>query len=385
MNRLLSFGVLAAGALLASGAAAQQNDVDPAASNGKTLSNVAQFALGTLVAGPFDVETGPFDNRCLGTEEMGGFIWVTGADHTTIGYNPRIHQFDMNGTYIQSFPQVTNATSWGGRDMQSVGNTLYAGSDNGEVSEYSWNGVTLTHVALHTVTGATVGTVRALCQKTGGNFYTKSFTSSFYEFSPAWAVVNTVANAAVSSYGFGYDAVSDSIWSTTTGPGVQELDTGCVFKGGAFGPTWGTAQGGADVYSDSRNPGFLSMLILGQGTPDQVEVYDLGVSSGPPPFTLASSGTCPGMMTLSTSGGTPGGPCAYVYGTGTSAKNVPGGPCGTLTLNVGNSPTLYGIFGNNGSGATTVGPFNAKAGWCGLIRVQCVDVGSCSVSNVVTL
>jgi hypothetical protein len=388
MNRLLFLGVLAAGALLADGAVAQQNDADPNAGNGVKLQNMTQLALGSLIAGPYDVETGPFDNRCLGVEEMGGYIFVSGGGHTTIGWAYKIHRYDMNGTYIDSFPQVSNAASWGARDMQAVpaagGYTLYCGSDNAEVSEYFWNGSTLTHVALHTVPGV-VGTVRALCQRpSDGHFFTKSFTSSHYEFTLT-GLVNTVANAALSAYGYGWDDTNASIWSTTSGPSVQEIDAACVYKAGAFGPTWGTAQGGADVYCDSRNPGMLSMLILGQGTPDSVEVYDLAVagSCGPPAFTLAKSGTCPGPVTLTTTNGAPGGSVAYLSG-GPGSTTKPSGACAGTTVSL-SSPTLRAIRPSNGSGSSSLS-FNAPAGACGA-TMQCVDIGPgpCTTSNTITL
>lgn len=388
MNRLLFLGVLAAGALLADGAVAQQNDSDPNAGNGVKLQGMTQLALGTLIAGPYDVETPPFDNRCLGVEEMDGYFFVTGGGHTTIGWSYMIHRYDLNGLYIDSFPQVSNATSWGGRDMQAVQNgpgdwTLYAGSDNGEVSEYHWDGAALTHVMLHTAAGV-VGTVRALCQRpSDGHFFTKSFTATHYEFTLAGGVVSSASNAALSAYGYGWDDTNQSIWSTTSGPSVQEVDAAAVFKSGTFGPTWGTSQGGADVYCDSRNPGMLSMVILGQGAPDSIEVYDLAVqgSCGPPVFTLTETGSCPGQVTLSTGNGTPNSGVAYLHGNaGMSTK--PNGTCAGTTVDIAN-PTLGAVRIADPSGASMVN-LNAQAAWCGR-TVQCVDLATCAVSNAITL
>lgn len=382
MTRFTLIAALVSSAALAQGAFAQQNDVDPARGNGVGMQNTSIAALGSLIAGPYDVETPPFDNRCLGVEEMGGFLWVTGTGHTTVGNAYKIHQYDMNGTYIQSFNQVSNATAWGGRDMASDGNKLYVGSDNGEISEYLWSGGVLTHVALHTVPGV-VGTARALCRRpSDGHFFTKSFTATHYEFTLT-GVVNSVANAALSAYGYGWDDTNQSIWSTTTGPAVQEVDAGCVFKAGTFGPTWGTAQGGADVYCDSRNPGKLSMVILGQGTPDQIEIFDLAVNGtcGPPGFMLTKTGTCPGPVTLSSSNGTPNRPVAVLYGNAGSFTK-PSGACAGLTLGIQN-PTLAVMLNNNGAGAASVS-FNTTAAFCGK-TVQFVDVQTCTASNTVTL
>lgn len=383
MTRITLIAALVSSAALAQGAFAQQNDVDPARGNGVGMQNTSIAALGSLIAGPYDVETPPFDNRTLGVEEMGGFLWVTGGGHTSLGavWDYKIHQYSMTGTYIQSFAQVSNALSWGGRDMAADGNKLYLGSDGGEVSEYLWSGGVLTHVALHTVPVPDI--VRALCRRpSDGHFFTKSFTGTFREFTLT-SLIASVSNSALSAYGFGWDDTNQSIWSTTTGPSVQEVSAGCVFKAGTFGPTWGTAQGGADVYCDSRNPGKLSMVILGQGTPDQLEIFDLAVNGtcGPPGFTLAKTGTCPGPVTLSSSNGTPNRPVAVLYGNaGTFTK--PSGACAGLTLGIQN-PALAVMLNNNGAGAASVS-FNTTAAFCGK-TVQFVDVQTCTASNTVTL
>ena len=260
----------------------RQSDVGPAS------PSAIPEALGTVVAGPFDIETGPFDNRCLGVEEAWGHFWVTGRGHTTTGDNYQIHKYDMSGTYLGSYPQVTASTGWAGRDMEAdeIANLLWVGSDNSEVSEYSYDPTTggLTHIRLITV--AASGTVRALCQDTNtGNFYTKSFTSSFYEFDLVGGLFQTVAASVPSAYGFGWDWVSGTIWSSDNAASATEIDTGCVATGNGFATTLAGSQGGADVYEDSRNPGFLSMVMLHQTTPDSIVVYDLAVSTGGIPCT----------------------------------------------------------------------------------------------------
>ena len=250
----------------------------PADELGPAGGAAAPEALGSLVAGPFDVETGPFDNRCLGVEEAWGHYWVTGAGHTTTGWNHMIHKYDPNGIYLASFPQVTASAAWGGRDMEADegANLLWAGSDNGEVSEYAHSGGNLSWVMLHNV--PVPGTVRALCMDPStGHYYTKSFTSTLYEFDLAGNLYNSVSSSIPSAYGFGWDSVSWTIWSTDNGPSVTEITTQSIPTGQAFGPTFGAAQGGADVYEDHRNPGFLSVVVLGQGSPDSIEVYDTGV------------------------------------------------------------------------------------------------------------
>ncbi len=271
--------------LFGAGAPAQNTDADP---NGTSLHAVSTGggarSLGDLIAGPWDVETGPNDNRCLGVEEMDGFLWVTGGGHSTIGWNYMVHQYDMDGVFIQSFPQTSNTTAWGGRDMVSIGNTLYIGSDNAEVSEYIWNGVTLTHVALYTV--PVTGTVRALTQRpSDGHFFTKSFTGSIYEFDLTTAF-NTFTNTGVSAYGFGWDYVGNTIWSTDASASATELDPADgQATGRGFSTALGGSQGGADVYDDPRNLNGPSMVMLHQTTPDQIAIYDTTGTPPPPPPT----------------------------------------------------------------------------------------------------
>ncbi len=249
----------------------------------------APEAVGSLVAGPLDIESGPFDNRCLGVEEAWGHYWVTGAGHTTTGWNHMIHKYDYNGIYVGSFPQVTQSTGWGGRDMEAdeSSNLLWAGSDKGELSEYAYSGGGLTWVTFHSA--PTSQTIQALCMdpKTG-HFFTKSFTNRFYEFDLTGTIYLFSFVAVPSACGFGWEPVSSTIWSTHTGPMVMEITNQCIPTGQFFGPTFGAGQGGVDVYEDHRNPGYLSIVVLGQGTPDSIEVYDTGVvnqmACNPPTF-----------------------------------------------------------------------------------------------------
>lgn len=162
MRFSFSLGVLAACFLLVSAATAQQDDSDPSGKLSPQAWN-KNLVLRGLTAGPYDVETAPFDNRCLGVQKMDRYYFVTGRGHTSTGDNPMIHRYTLTGTYIDSWPQVSNSTGWRGRDMEAIGWMLYVGSDSGEVSIYHWDPVmqTLAHQQIVTVTGMT-GTVRAL-------------------------------------------------------------------------------------------------------------------------------------------------------------------------------------------------------------------------------
>ncbi|KAA3607303.1 MAG: hypothetical protein DWQ01_16550 [Planctomycetota bacterium] len=94
-------------------------------------------------------------------------------------------------------------------------------------------------------------------------------------------------------------------------------------------------------------------------------------------FSLSASGTCGGNMTFSVSNETSGGTIAYVYGVPGSYTH--GGPvCGGVTLAISN-PTLAQL-----TTATSVTAFVPPSA-CGVIRVQAVDVSTCTASNSIDL
>ena len=282
---------IAAAGLVAGAFAQQTNDVDPnGALMNAALTGGTTRGHGDLVAGPFDVETGPFDNRCLGVEEAWGHYWVTGRGHTTLGDIYMIHKYDMAGVYLASYPQnvsAANVGGWGGRDMEAdeAANTLWVGNDGGYVEVMTYDPITGGVVYGSTVTTAVVGTVRALCQNPNtGNFFAKSFTSSMYEFDmTTGAVVNTFVNTAVSAYGFGWDYAQGTIWSTDALASATELDVLGVETGRGFSTALAGSQGGADVYNDPLNANGPSMVMLHQTTPDSIAVYDTSGSPPPPP------------------------------------------------------------------------------------------------------
>jgi hypothetical protein len=122
----------------------------------------------------------------------------------------------------------------------------------------------------------------------------------------------------------------------------------------------------------------------GVGTYGTLVIDDFSINggcSGPPPFSLAKSGTCPGLMTLSTTNGTASSSVAILYGNAGSFTK-PSGACAGITLGI-SSPNLGAMLGANGSGAASLS-FNTSAAFCGK-TVQAVDVASCTASNTITL
>jgi len=294
MNHLTTLICLAAVAGTSAGVSAQQDERDPNWTP-TPFTNGNSRGLGDLISGPFDVETAPYDNRCLGVEEAWGHYWVTGRGHVATGDNYMIHKYDTSGTFIASYPQnvsSSNLGGWGGRDMEAdeAGNLLYVGNDNGFVEVMSYDPATGALSYFNTVFTTVSGTVRALCQNpTSGNFFTKSFTGDIYEFDMnTGSVVNSFVNTAVSSYGFGWDYAQGTIWSTDVSASATELDpatgmgTGRMFTTGGMGVA--AIQGGGDVFNDPASAsGGPSFLMLGQGTPDSIASYDTVGAPPPPP------------------------------------------------------------------------------------------------------
>lgn len=257
----------------------------------------------------FDVETAPFDNRCLGVEHAWGYFWVTGAGHTSgTGWNYQVHQYELNTAgvtpvlqYIQSHPQVSAASSWGGRDMETneaetnpVQDLMWIGSNSGELAEYEFIDPTpgfsgdelLVHLGTYIINdalGFPISTVRAVARVPYGKFYTKSFSSDIYEFSifpqggygPRFAT-GQWADTGTSVYGFGWSSAHSKIW-TCSGIGTVESETyevstlpTATFQ---FGTATTDSPGGADVYWDA----FLGkecVVLLHQTTPDSIGIYE---------------------------------------------------------------------------------------------------------------
>ncbi len=103
--------------------------------------------------------------------------------------------------------------------------------------------------------------------------------------------------------------------------------------------------------------------------------------SGP---VLAVSGICPGPVTVSVTGATPGGSVAIGYSGSTGAFTIPSGfPCAGTVLGLGGTPMLVTILVADGTGAASGGG-SLPASVCGG-SIQAVDFGTCTTSNVVPL
>lgn len=329
----------AVGATLAftlSSFAAPQNDTEdrgptpnPVVGGGGEIlapSNGAPRALGSLLQGPLDVQSGILAapapganwNRLLGCGYGWGYLWVSGGAGTTGAF--MIHQYSLTGTYLQSFTQdMTSATAsqWGIRDLaiDEASFKLWGGMEGRVFKEYTFdpnagpNG-TLNFTTTYIIpTGGSLGsstTIRALARNPNtGNFYSKNFNSAMWEFSIAGGVPTYITEYPANSkasYGLAWDPLNNTLWSfdqvnanggvpcTTGGPGdlveFNEVDPatgallGRTFDGTFYGVACTNIAGGCDIFDDGS--GFTKILALHQNTIDELNVYELDPTFTPP-------------------------------------------------------------------------------------------------------
>lgn len=101
--------------------------------------------------------------------------------------------------------------------------------------------------------------------------------------------------------------------------------------------------------------------------------------SGP---SLVLEGSCPGEITATSSGNTPGGNVAFVYAFGEGNQRIPMGfPCAGTELGLNATAVLGGTVRADGSG---VAAFSGRvpAGACNRVFVQALDIETCLTSNV---
>ena len=97
---------------------------------------------------------------------------------------------------------------------------------------------------------------------------------------------------------------------------------------------------------------------------------------------LSKTGVCPGPVTLSVVGATPGGRVALLYGqAGSTTSNGPN--CPGTTVDIASPPAVGAILTADGGGSAALS-FSAPSGACGL-TVQAVDLPSCVASNSLVL
>ena len=99
-------------------------------------------------------------------------------------------------------------------------------------------------------------------------------------------------------------------------------------------------------------------------------------------FSVSIVGTCPGPVTLTLSGATPGAQVGIGWSANTGSFTIPSGPCAGTVLGL-DSPNLLAIVTADAFGMATVAG-TAPAAACGA-SVQAVDFSNCGTSNIGTV
>lgn len=239
------------------------------------------------------------------------------------------------------------------------------------------------------------------------NNSTQGFVDGFAKFDlssiPDTATITGMVLTTYHEFGFGnpfmdpevrvYRSAGDS-WSrgaNDTHPGLNEALTPVTtgFPGADLVPVVWNLDVNAVSWSGDLADDTLTLALRNEaGAVSRYSyVYFYGSDSSPAPpelevtytdgFTLSATGSCPGSMTFSVSGETPGGSIAFIYGT-PGSFTWGGTPCTGTTVNI-NAPTIA----QNSTATSITG--TVPQGACGVIRVQAVDVATCTVSNFIDL
>jgi len=349
-----------AAALAQSAAPSEDRAASGANDLSATLVTPPQFLQGDVLAGPFDCSTPTANIRLLGVQKAWGYYWVTGGNAAAGPFF--VHQFELNGNFVQSFAQViplTTTTSWGMRDLAAdePNNKLYGGMEGLLLQEYTFadptpgglvGDETLVHTADYSLTALGVNTtIRALARDpSNGHFYTQSFTTPMYEFTLPNTLVATHANAGTSAYGLAFDTLNTTLWSfsqtaiySTPFPcaaggnadlvdivevDLTNLPTGRGFAGVMEMIDCTNIAGGIDFEDDGL--GNTRVIAFHQSNVDKIIEYEVDTSASGPTAYCTSGTTSAGCVPVLSGSNNPsisgaGSPCVITCSQLEEAKN----------------------------------------------------------------
>lgn len=114
----------------------------------------------------------------------------------------------------------------------------------------------------------------------------------------------------------------------------------------------------------------------------QPTVVNSGQSATAGVFDVTIAGTCPGPVTVTVTGATPGGQVGIGWSTSTGSFTIPSGPCSGTVMGL-SSPSLLAMVTADGSGTATLSG-TAPSAACGAF-VQAVDITTCGTSGIGTV
>lgn len=130
--------------------------------------------------------------------------------------------------------------------------------------------------------------------------------------------------------------------------------------------------------------GILRVLITGvHSWSPIIDNHDFAAGGGT--LQLSILGPCPGVNSVTINGGTPGAACQIGYAFGTGSFVIPAGPCaGTVTGLDASATALPTTYFFDAAGQINFNQFIPAAA-CGAVFVQALEIGTCNLSNVVSL
>lgn len=349
--------------------------------------------LGDVVLGPVDIETQIGENGVLGVAYDGDEYHIS-SRVLNAGTGNQVFFADATGTVTGQYDQIAGALNdaWGYRDGMTDGEFVYFGWGGG-LARHNLDGSGGT---LHISGGSPGGVWRALGYDPDGNggagsFYTADFGSAIYECEMDGTVIRSFTNSdGWSLYGLTVDPCTGNLWGHHSGGAdtseAWEIDTETGrFTGVSFSTQSGVSgaiQGGLSGVPGGAGTGnFWDFGGILQATPDSLVGWEGYVDPCGGGLALTLAGDCPGTVTASVSGATPGGNVAFIRAFGEGSVQVPPGPCEGTELGLDASATLLAIEQADANGNASIAG-NAPNAACGRVFVQALDLGSCSTSNV---
>ncbi len=228
------------------------------------------------------------------------------------------------------------------------------------------------------------------------------FTSNFavLQSDGDWGGLTVLFVPVKRSSGITHDPTDDTLWITNNIGGVdavQHFDLAgtllgefpAIHSGGGYAialdPADGTlgipgAFGTANQLFQYSKTGTLLQTVSVPGTAANIVGAEFQIGrSGP---NLDIEGRCPGRMSFTVTGATPGGNVAFIYAFGTGSVIIPSGnPCVGTTLGLNGSATLAATAGANAAG-TAVLTRNVPQAACKRVYMQGLDLTTCNTTNV---
>ena len=233
----------------------------------------------------FDPETPTGDQRILGIEFDGLYFWFTGANDQI---NHKLHKFDINGSYIESFDQGTSST-WGWRDLAWDGQHLYASDENEFAVIDPATGQKIGDLPMPTVFNPPL---RALAwDPATDHFWAANWESPIIEFDRTGNVINNYFNSK-STYGMAWDDVSEGgpylwVYSQEGAPAteISQFDpvageyTGISFY--AIDSSGNDAIAGGICFTTEWDPslGIVACVLQDEYDPDIAAGYEITPAS----------------------------------------------------------------------------------------------------------